>query len=125
MGYRKIPTIHTLDEIEGETGLVVKIKSIKFGKVRRLMALADEDTDESLTEMFDQLLENLVSWNLEDEHGTPVPMTKEGLEDQETDFIMTILDSWIEKMTKPSADLGKDSSSGPQFPGRPVTMEVL
>lgn len=125
MGYRKIPTIHVLDEVEGEEGLVVKIKSLKFGKVRRLMALTDEDSDGSLDEVFNELLDNLVSWNLETEDGTPVPLTKEGLEDQETDFIMAVIDAWIAKMTKPSEDLGKDSSSGPQFPGRPVTMEAL
>lgn len=125
MGYRKIPTIHVLDEVENEDGLVVKIKSLKFGKVRRLMALTDEDSDDSLDEVFNELLDNLVSWNLETEDGTPVPLTKEGLEDQETDFIMALIDAWIAKMTKPSADLGKDSSSGPQFPGRPVTMEAL
>jgi hypothetical protein len=127
MGYRKVPTIHTLDKVGEEDGLVVRLKSIKFGKLRKLMRLtdADETADEALGEIFDLMLENIVSWNLEDEQGTPVPLTAEGLEDQETDLIMDIIEAWIEKMTGSGESLGKDSPSGESFPGKPMNWEIL
>lgn len=127
MGYRKVPTIHTLDKIGEEDGLIVRMKSIKFGKLRRLMQLTDSDetAEESLDDIFKLLLESLVSWNLEDENGVPVPTTVEGLEDQETDLVMDIIEAWIEKMTGPGPELGKDSTSGESFPGKPLTMEAL
>jgi hypothetical protein len=127
MGYRKVPTIHTLDKIEDEDGLIVRVKSIKFGKIRKLMRLtdADESADESLDEIFSLLLENIVSWNLEDEDGIPVPLSVEGLEDQETDLVMSIIEAWIEKMTGSGESLGKGSPSGVTFPGKPLTMEAL
>lgn len=128
MGYRKVPTIYTLDEIEDEPGLVVRMKAIKIGKLRKLTAASSGDDDEigdNLDVMFGVLLEGLVSWNLEDEAGNPVPPTLEGLEDQELSLVMNIIRAWTEKASGVDDDLGKDSPAGGKFPGRPLTMEAL
>jgi hypothetical protein len=127
MGYRRVPTIHTLDNIEGEEGLIVRLKSIKIGKLRRLMTLtaSDDTANQGLEQIFDLLQDAMVSWNLEDEEGQPVPATAEGLEDQEAELILRIVEAWMEVMTGVSTDLGKGSSSGESFPGRPLTMEAL
>lgn len=125
MGYKKVPTIYTLDEIPGEEGLIVRIKSIKFGEVRKLMRLTDDQSDESLDQMFKMLTNSIVSWNLEDENDQPVPVSIESLEDQDMEFVMRIIECWMDRMTAPGLDLGKDSQSGAKFPGRPVTMEAL
>lgn len=130
MGYRRIPTVYTLDSIDQEEGLVVRMASIRLGKLRRLMKLtADESAgDESVGEILDLFQESLVSWNLEIfENGAPVPTTKEGVEDQEVELIMRIVEAWMERMTGTDGpgDLGKGSISGGQFPGLPLTMEAL
>lgn len=124
MGYKKIPVIHTVTDVPGEEGLVVRLKSISFGKVRRLMRLTDED-ESSMDEIVNLFLGALVSWNLEDEDGQPVPTTLEGIEDQDFAFIMKVVHVWLDRLTGPSEELGKGSSGGEKFPGRPLTMEVL
>lgn len=124
MGYRKTPTIYTLASIKGEDGLIVRMKAIRVGRLRKLMRVVSDD-DSQIDEMFELLLEGLVSWNLEDENGVPVPTTMEGLEDLEMPTVLGILTEWLENMTGPSEDLGKGSPAGAQFPGRPLTMEAL
>lgn len=129
MGYRRIPTIYTFDSIPGEDGLIVRMKSIRFGKLRKLLVLTDDDSadETAVTEIVKLVAESLVSWNLEEEDGTPVPATFEGLDDQELDFIMKLVDAWTDRMTGSDGpgDLGKDSTSGEKFPGQPLTMEAL
>lgn len=129
MGYRRIPTIYTFDNIPDEDGLIVRMKSIRFGKLRRLIALTDDDEadDVAITEIVQLMAESLVSWNLEDEEGNPVPANEEGLCDQDLDFIMKIVDAWTDRLTGSDGpnDLGKDSTDGGKFPGRPLMMEAL
>jgi hypothetical protein len=127
VGYRKIPTIYTLDEIKGEPGLVVRMKTISFGKVRRLLALMDSDTNDSevMGEISSQLVANLVSWNLEKEDGTVWPETLESIDEQEYELVLGMVNAWLDKITGTSEELGKDSSSGEKFPGQLPTMEAL
>lgn len=129
MGYRKIPRIHTL-EFDGEllNGLVVRMKSVSFGKVRRLIAAVGDETGddtEAMDSVVSLLAESLVSWTLEDETGAPVEPGMDGLDLLDFDEVMEIADKWLEAITGPSKDLGKGSSSGATFPGQPLTMEAL
>ena len=130
MGYRRTPTIHTIDDIEGEEGLIVRLASVRLGKLRRLMRLtADESADDAgMDELLTLFQESLISWNLEDfEDGSPVPTTMAGVEAQEIDFIMKVIGAWMDRLTGTDGpdDLGKDSIAGGQFPGQPLTMEAL
>lgn len=130
MGYRRIPTVYTLDSIPEEDGLVVRMSSIRLGKLRRLMKLTADSSagDEGVGEILDLFQESLVSWNLEEyETGAPIPTSKEGVEEQEVELIMRIVESWMDRMTGSDGpgDLGKGSTSGGQFPGLPLTMEAL
>jgi hypothetical protein len=130
MGYRRVPTIYTLDSIPEEDGLIVRMSSIRLGKLRRLMVLTSDDKadDEATGQILDLFQENLVSWNLESfEDGAPIPTTTEGIEDQEIELIMRIVGAWMDVMTGTDGpgDLGKDSTDGEKFPGRPLTMEAL
>lgn len=128
MGYRKVPTIYTLDMAKIDSdyeGLVIRMKAISFGKVRRLIKATETADDENFDEMLDLVEYGLVSWNLENEDGSEVPANQDGLDDQDFPFVMDIVQSWLECMTGVDEDLGKGSPSGQQFPGRPVTMEAL
>lgn len=128
MGYRKVPTIYTLDMEAKKAeykGLVIRMKAISFGKVRKLILATETADDENFGEMLDLIVLGLVSWNMENEDGSEVPANEEGLDEQDFPFVMDMVEAWLECMTGVDEDLGKDSPSGPQFPGRPVTMEAL
>jgi hypothetical protein len=67
----------------------------------------------------------LVSWNLEEEDGTPVPPTLEKVREQEFIFILPVVTAWMDAIAGVSADLGKDSGSGVTFPEGSLPMETL
>lgn len=125
MGYRKIPTIHTIDDIPGEDGLIVRMQGISFGKVRRVTSLLDDEGDGALGEIGKLVVSKLVSWNLEDEDGRPIPVTEDEFDELDFALVLKIVNAWLDCMTGVSDELGKDSSSGVKFPGQPVTMEAL
>lgn len=127
MGYRKVPTIYDL-EFEGALeGLNVRVKSVKFGKVRRLIALMDSDEKdvEVMEEITKSLVDAIVSWDYQDEHGNDIPATAEGIDELEFADVLAIVNAWLDKITGPTEELGKDSPSGSPFPGQPATMEAL
>jgi hypothetical protein len=128
MGYRKTPTIYQLTFADPDyEGLEVRCKALKLGRLRKLLAVTGKGdmSNEELDELFGILEEGLLSWNLEDEDGNPVPTTREGINDQEVPFILDIVDTWIDGMTGVGEDLGKGSSSGETFPVALPTMEAL
>lgn len=123
----RVPRIYDL-EFEGDLeGLHVRAKSIKFGKVRQLIALMDEeDKDvEVMDQIANMLAQNIVSWDFLDEDEQPIEVSLEAIDDLEFDEVIAITNKWLDQMTGPSKELGKDSNSGASFPGRPVTMEAL
>jgi hypothetical protein len=128
MGYRRIPTIHTLNKFDDYEGFEIRLKGLKLGKVRSLVKLMEEDdetTNEVVGEMIDIVAENLVSWNLEDEEGTPIPADAAGIDDLELPMLLAIVTEWLDQMTGVSDDLGKGSGSGVTSPVELPTMESL
>lgn len=127
-GYRKIPRIYTLKFDNEFEGLEVRLKSIKIGEMRRMLRLIDADEDNT-TEVLDGMValisKGLVSWNLLEEDGSPTPATAEEVDELDFDLLKTILDEWLDQVSGPGEDLGKDSPSGEKFPGQPPTMEAL
>lgn len=127
-GYRKIPRIYTLKFDKEFEGLEVRLKSIKIGEMRRMLRLIDSDEDNT-TEVLDGMValisKGLVSWNLLEEDGSPTPATAEEVDELDFDLLKTILDEWLDQVSGPGEDLGKDSLSGEKFPGQPPTMEAL
>jgi predicted type IV restriction endonuclease len=128
MGYRKVPTIYSLTFAEEEyEGFEIRMKGLKVGRIRRLIKAVDSEdkSTDSINEILSLFEEGLVSWNLEDEIGVPVPTTREGIEEQDVDFVMDIVSTWLDGMTGTGADLGKGSSSGETSPVELPTMEAL
>ena len=128
MGYRKIPTIYTLDDIKGEEGLIVRMKAIKVGALRKVMKATSnrgDSSDESMEEVIALMAKSLVSWNLEDEKGKPVPANAKGIDDQELELLLAIMEAWMDAMIGVDEDLGKGSTSGASSPAPPLTMEAL
>jgi hypothetical protein len=65
-------------------------------------------------EMIRRLGGNLVSWNLEDESGQPVPATPESLLSQDSDMVLAIVKAWNSAMSEVPAPLPEPSSAGGQ-----------
>ena len=128
MARRKIPRIIDVAFTEGPNeGLNLRVKSIKFGKVRQLIALMDEDDKdvEVMNEISSMLADAIVSWDLQEEDGTPVEPSLAAIDDLEFDEVINIVNTWLDHITGPDKELGKGSSSGATFPGQPLTMEAL
>lgn len=64
-------------------------------------------------ELFGRFAGVLVSWNLEDEHGQPVPATREGVGSQDFQFMMEIITAWISEVSAAPPPLPGPASSGP------------
>lgn len=125
MGYRKVPTIYTIDDFEKYPGLEVRMKGLKLGKLKKFITMDDDDLDSSVEEIVKLLAEGIVSWNLEDEDGQPVPTTPEAFDDQELEFLMDLFGAWSDRILGVSKELGKDSTSGVSSPAPPLMMEAL
>lgn len=110
-GYRHKAKTYKLT-FDDYPGLEVVTKSASINVLSKMMRLAVEvdgvGTDDLTAEDIDKMDElyagfakALVSWNLEDEDGTPVPTTVEGVRDQDPDFILSIIMSWAEASPVP------------------------
>lgn len=125
MGYRKVPRIYTLTFDKELEGLIVRMKGLKLGQMRALMTILDDKDSRTLEGLPPFIAKHIVSWNLEDEQGEPIPATEAGLDELDVDELLAISSRWMDELVGVQDDLGKDSPSGEQFPGRPVTMEAL
>jgi hypothetical protein len=130
MGFTRVPTIYTLENVDGSEGFTVRMKSLRIGEMRKLMATLDSTDDDqslndSVTHFVDIVLKGAVSWNLEEEDGTEVPFDREGVESLEIGTLISLVSQWVDSLMGTSDDLGKGSPSGKPFPGQPVTMEAL
>jgi hypothetical protein len=129
MAYRRDPKVYKLvfDDTTDFAGLEVRAKSVDLGTLLHLTSLVNaprlsvEDVEALLT----GLAEALVSWNVEDEHGEPIPATKEGLYSGDPVEAISIVRKWIDVMSNVAEDLGKASNSGETSPESQLPMETL
>lgn len=73
----------------------------------------NEDTMQQLgLGMLDTVAGKLVSWDLEEEDGTPIPATKEGVLSLEVDTVLVIINAWTFAAKGVSVPLPETSSDG-------------
>lgn len=127
MGFKKEATLFKL-VFEAYEGLEVYVKSLSVGELLDLTELTAEVSNledvkevmaqsKSLMEVF---AKNLVKWNLEDEDGTPVPATYEGIASQEFPFVLEIITTWMEQVAKVDENLEKKFSNTPSLDSLPM-----
>jgi hypothetical protein len=73
----------------------------------------------------DSFVEALVSWNLVDDAGLPLPANRAGLLTLDPAHVMRIVRAWQQAVSDVGADLGKESISGPPSVAGSLTMEPL
>lgn len=111
-------------------GLVVLARSVPLGKLLDASADsgagADAEVGAKQTRgMFELFAGALVSWNLEEEDGTPVPATLDGVLGQDAEFVRGLIEAWSEALTSVPGPLGKPSTSGGTSPELAIPMETL
>lgn len=137
MGYKRQTTTYKLQFTGTEyAGLEVEARSISAGRLLKLIRLAElatagaerrgltQDDMTAIDGLFTGFAGALIRWNLEDEDGTPVPTTVDGVKSQDFEFIMAVIGAWIEAVAGVPADLGKDSTSGVTFPEHLIPMDA-
>ena len=104
----------TFDDPELQ-GLEVRCSSLSIGE------LNDDDI-----KLFESFANHLISWNLEDENGDPIPTTLKAIEDYpDIDFVTSMANAWMNAVIGIDDELGKGSPSGEPFPEGSLPMEPL
>ena len=138
MGYKAKKRIYVIRDWPDEDmeGLEVKARSVKLKKFVEMgsamsgakLTMSAENIEEGVDAVNDLLTmfaDALVSWNLEDEDGTPVPATLDGLLDQDNEFAMRIVHTWMEIIAGAPAGLKKDLTNGETSQVESLPMEPL
>ena len=110
MGYR-VPKRELELTFEGTDydGAVVRCRlDIPLARVLELQRTDDDVA--SIYALFGD--EFLVSWNLEDDNGDPIPATGAGMLAQPPMFCAAVLQAWQEQVTKAPAPLVQKSPAG-------------
>jgi hypothetical protein len=102
--YKRQETIYKLVFADPEMdGLEVRVRDVSIGKLRQLVTLREDASDDEQTEeldkLFNEFAKSLVDWNLDDENDDPVPATLEGILAQPGKFVMQIIGAWIETVS--------------------------
>lgn len=138
MGYRPKTREYRLS-FEGDEydGLEVHCKSLTVDAFERMTELAQRaakavkdgvsstDATESSKELMTQFSDALVKWNVETEDGIPVPATRAGVGIQQLDFILMLINVWMEAIAGVSGPLKKSSSSTETSLEQSLTMVPL
>jgi hypothetical protein len=93
-------------------------------------AETEQDGEEAngLVRQLEAFGDALVSWNLEDEDGTPVPCTREGLFSIDNDLALALATEWIERLggkVDEASPLDGTSPSGELSQVASIPMEAL
>lgn len=107
-------------------GLVVKARSVGTGEFFELSKLADGRFGlEEGAELIARFAQHLISWNLEEEDGRPVPATHEGLLSQDFDTVIAVIMQWMDAVAGVSGPLAQPSPGGDQSLVASIPMETL
>lgn len=109
-------------------GLEVRMRGLSTGdylNVVRIQADDGDETPEQVDTMLGLLAGALVSWNLEDEHGNPVPADLDGVKAQDFDLVMAILGAWQTAVAGVPAPLDSASPSGVPSLEASIPMDTL
>lgn len=139
MGFRRPSYLVAFPAGSRFHGLEVRTRSVSFDRLmqiqRAVSSLPASDSelnslsaDEGMrltAELADSFAEALVSWNLEDDDGTPVPPTAEALRKEDGTMVLAVVMRWLDQVINVDEDLGKGSASGPPSPAVSLPMEPL
>ncbi len=123
-GFRREKPLYKLNfETEDLDGLVVMAKSMPLRDFLFLVKVsqnADTGDPGAIEEMYQKIAAVLVSWNLEDEGGEPVPATYEGLARQDLQLANAIVGAYQQAL----AEVPKSSPTGSSGSGTSAELSI-
>jgi hypothetical protein len=143
MGFKRKNKAYRLKFVDSDLdGLEVVMRSVSTGRILEIQEMAtaaksaiavakggtgdDSSVDPAMIrKMVEMVAGAMISWNLEDDDDVPVPITVEGLLDQEIDFLMQIIEAWTEAIAGVAAPLEPGSTSGVNALEASLPMETL
>lgn len=122
--------VFTDDEFEG---LEVVARAASIETYQRIAELANREfrnppspTDlDEIDHLYRAFTAVLVSWNLEESEGVPVPATYEGLCSQDLPFVNAIILAWMNAVAGVSSPLPSTSNGGEPSLEASMPMDVL
>ena len=113
-------------------GLVVRMRGLSVDGLLELTELANQAGPDGkgldmskVGRLFDAFADGLVEWNLEEEDGTAVPATREGVGQQEFGLVFKLVTEWMTAAAGVSAPLDTSSTSGASSVEASLPMELL
>lgn len=101
MGFKRSALLLEWPEDSEFAGLEVRMRRLSLRQLLRIERLSDlrkssstEETEAAMVEMLDIIGKGLLSWNYEDDDGTPVPATRESLDDLDLGLIRALVGAW-------------------------------
>lgn len=128
MGYTRKQRTFVLEfDDEEYEGLEIEMKSLPLGDFIKVSKLMDEEgkSDGQVEDMIKMFQKSIIRWNMQEEDGTPIPVTHEGLMTCDLSFILAAINGWVQGISSVSKSLGKDSNSGGTSPMPQLPMEAL
>lgn len=112
MGHRAKRKIYHLKFADPDMhDLAVAAHGATTGQVLQI-AQFNTDKDIDPAETFGWFIAALISWNLEDEDGQPMPHTVDALLALDPEYTRAIIGGWVDAVTGVSAPLGAPSNDG-------------
>lgn len=122
MGHKLVRKGYSLKFADGSPldGAQIVLGSLSIGQimqVRQLMHTVSQSTSPvEQMEAFDTVIlmaaDKLVSWDLEEEDGTPIPATREGVLSLDGELMLPIINAWLDAAKGTDAPLPDASSDG-------------
>jgi hypothetical protein len=107
-------------------GLEMAMRSVTIGEMARFRGMGSSESEAEAQEKLCTLISSrLISWNREEEDGTPVPATREGLDGEEVDFLYVVIDKWNHAIRGVAAPLESGSPDGEITPEASIPTEAL
>lgn len=128
MGYRKKAKTYNLNWAPGHElhGLEVSLRGLTVAKVFAIGNSASAFTtdakgalttgSDATEDMFQTFAGCLQRWNLEDEDGTPIPATMEGIATQDFEFILELIVTWMEAVSSVTGNKAGEGGEGGDSP---------
>lgn len=121
MGYAVKRTLFNLTfEDPDLAGMQVQAKALSVGQMLKTTDLAKledkrlppEQKIPLMASMFDLFAQALASWNLEEEDGTPIPTSLDGIRSLEPTLALSLIRSWVTATVGVSPPLPQPSPDG-------------
>jgi hypothetical protein len=128
MGYRRKHKTVTV-QFDGNhelAGLEVTTRGMSLGAYLELVGMGDVDRS-GIGEALRVFADSLVSWNLEDENGNPVPATVEAVYAEDHSMMLKVGTAWLDALSgvHKADPLEESSPGGEPSPAVSIPMEPL